>query len=296
MQVDIVSEYKNFTEIMLKIKEEYPNLSRGNKRIADFILENYEKAAFMTAANLGEAVGVSEATVVRFANHLGFSGYPRFKKVLQEMIKTKLTTPQRIDMSLDKLDKNHLISDILTADIDNIRYTLDEFDQDSFEKVIDLIVSADTVYIVGFRTTSLLTQFLGYYLDLLLDQVKVIDSKVGDIYEQIIHAKPRDLVIGISFPRYSSKTYESMKFLKDRGLKVVAITDNEMSPITRVSDYYLIAKSNIISFVDTITAPMSLMNAIIVAVGFRNKEKTKEIFNELEDIWAEHYIYDNSQT
>nr|WP_113921110.1 MurR/RpiR family transcriptional regulator [Alkalibaculum bacchi] len=296
MQVNIVSEYKNFTEIMLKIKEDYPNLSKGNKRIADFILNKYEKAAFMTAASLGEAVGVSEATVVRFANYLGFNGYPRFKKVLQEMIKTKLTTTQRIDMSLDKFDEEHLLNDILTADIDNIRYTLDEFDKDRFQKVIDLIVNAQTVYIVGFRTTSLLTEFLGYYLDLLLNQVKVIDSKVGDIYEQIIHAKPGDVVIGISFPRYSSKTYESMKFLKERGLKVVAITDNEMSPITRISDYYLIAKSNIISFVDTITAPMSLMNAIIVAVGLRNREKTKEIFNELEEIWAEHYIYDNSQS
>lgn len=285
-------EDKNILDIILRIKKEYYHFSKSHKLIADYLLENYEKVAFMTAARLGETVGVSEPTVVRFANHLGFDGYPRFKKVLQDIIKTRLTTIQRIDMTLDKLENKYLIKDILNADIENIRYTLEEFDEITFEKVVNLIVNAETIYIVGFRTTSILTQYLGYYLELLLENVKVIDYGVGDVYEQIIKAKPNDVVIGVSFPRYSSKTYETIEYLKEKGLKIVAITDNSMSPITKESDYCLIAKSNIISFVDTITAPLSLINALIVAVGLKNKEKTKEIFHELEQVWAKHYIYD----
>ncbi|MFZ7120443.1 MAG: MurR/RpiR family transcriptional regulator [Eubacteriaceae bacterium] len=284
-------EDKNSIDIIQKLKNDYVNLSKSHKLIADYLLLNYEKAAFMTASRLGEMTGVSEATVVRFANNLGFDGYPKFKRALQNIIKTKLTTIQRIDMSQKKLNNRCLIKNILNSDIDNIRYTLEEFNEINFERVVDLVVNANNIYIVGFRTTTILTEYLGYYLNLILDNVKVINNGVGDIYEQTIRAKEGDLVIGVSFPRYSAKTYETIEYLKEKGLNIVAITDNEMSPITKLCEYYLIAKSNIISFVDTLVAPLSLLNALIIAVGLRNEDKTKKIFNELEKVWAEHYIY-----
>ena len=182
----------------------------------------------------------------------------------------------------------------MIADINNIRYTLKEFDEENFNAIVNYIVEAKAVYIIGFRTTSILTQYLGYYLDLLLENVKVIDYRIGDVYEQIIQAQPGDLAIGISFPRYSSKIYETLHYLKKKELNIVGITDNGLSPITRACDHYLIAKSNIISFVDTLTAPLSLLNAIIVAVGLRNKSKTKETFKELEDIWAQNLVYQDN--
>lgn len=281
----------NDIDILQRLKNNYKDFSKSHKKIADYILDNYDKAAFMTAQRLGEFVGASEATVVRFAYLMGFDSYPKFKKSLQDIIKIKLTTIQRIDMSQGSLNNKYLIQNILNSDIDNIRYTLDELRHDEFEHVINHINEADNIYIVGFRTTKILTEYLGYYLNLIHDNVKVITYGVGDIYEDIIKAKRGDLVIGISFPRYSSKTYEIMKYLKDKGLNIVGITDNERSPITRLSNNYLIAKSNIISFVDTLVAPLSLMNAIIIGVGLSNKDKIKEVFNELEHLWEQYEIY-----
>ena len=283
----------NDIDILQKLKNNYLHLSKSHKKIADYILDNYEKAAFMTAQRLGEMVGASEATVVRFAYLMGFDSYPRFKKALQDIIKIKLTTIQRIDMSQGRLNNKYLIQNILNSDIENIRYTLDELKHEEFEKVISLINESNSIYIIGFRTTKILTEYLGYYLNLIHNNVKVITYGVGDIYEEIIKAQKGDLVIGISFPRYSSKTYETIKYLKDKGLFIVGITDNERSPITRLSNHCLIAKSNIISFVDTLVAPLSLMNAIIVAVGLSNKDKIKEVFHELEYLWEQHEIYAN---
>ncbi|MFZ7133997.1 MAG: MurR/RpiR family transcriptional regulator [Eubacteriales bacterium] len=279
------------TDIIQKLENNYHFLSKSNKRIADYLLLNYDKAAFMTAQKLGDMAGVSEATVVRFAYYMGFNGYPRFKKALQEIIKIKLTTIQRIDMSQGKFNNQYTIQDILNSDIENIKYTLEEFDENSFEKVIQLINNANNIYIIGFRTAKILTEYLGYYLNLILDNVKVIPYSVGDVFEQIVKGKPGDLAIGISFPRYSSKTYETMSYLKAKGLDIIAITDNERSPMTKISDYCLIAKSNIISFVDTLVAPLSLMNVIIVAIGLSNKKRAKEVFNELEQVWAEYEVY-----
>lgn len=281
----------NSIDIIQKLKNRYIFLSKSHKKIADYLLANYEKAAFMTAQKLGEKVDVSEATVVRFAYHLGFEGYPQFKKALQDFIKMKLTTIQRINMSQGKYDNKCLIQNILTSDIENIRYTLEEFDEKVFEEIIASINFANNIYIIGFRTTKILTEYLGYYLDLILDNVKVITHGVGDVYEQLVKAKEGDLVIGVSFPRYSSKTFETIQYLKNKGLNIIAITDNERSPITKISNHCLIAKSNIFSFVDTLVAPLSLMNAIIIAVGYRNKERTEKVFSELEQIWAEHEVY-----
>ncbi|NTW71292.1 MAG: MurR/RpiR family transcriptional regulator [Eubacteriaceae bacterium] len=277
-------------DIIKEIASKYKTLSKSHKLVSDYIIENYEKAAFMTAASLGEKTGVSEATVVRLANILGYEGYPKLKKTLQDLIKTKLTTIQRIEMS-SVYDSGSILKKVLDADMDNLRTTLEEADEEAFEKAADMIASAKKIYITGFRTSSLLSKYLGYYLDMILDNVVVVDYGAGDVYERLVKVNKGDLVIGISFPRYSAKSNEIISFVREKGTSIIAITDNELSPIVKYSDCCLIAKSNIMAFVDTVVAPLSLLNALIIAVGYRNKSKTRETFNELEKIWAEHDIY-----
>ncbi|KDR94193.1 transcriptional regulator, RpiR family [Peptoclostridium litorale DSM 5388] len=277
------------------IKQNFPKLSKGQKLIAQFIMDNYDKAAFMTASRLGEKVGVSESTVVRFASALGFDGYPKLQKSLQELIKTKLTTVQRVEMSRDYSNDWAVLNKILKSDIENIRNTLDEINPKSFENVIDDIVSAKRIYIVGLRSSTAITEYLGFYLNLILDNVIVVSYGISDVFEQIIKIDEEDLVIGISFPRYSKKTYEVLEFAKKQGAKVVSLTDSQLSPIATLSDNTLIAKSNMASFVDSLVAPLSLINALIVALGMREKDKIKRYFDKLEHVWKEYHIYDDKE-
>ncbi len=277
------------------IKQNFPKLSKGQKLIAQFIMDNYDKAAFMTASRLGEKVGVSESTVVRFASALGFDGYPKLQKSLQELIKTKLTTVQRVEMSRDYSNDWAVLNKILKSDVENIRNTLDEINPKSFENVIDDIVSAKRIYIVGLRSSTAITEYLGFYLNLILDNVIVVSYGISDVFEQIIKIDDQDLVIGISFPRYSKKTYEVLEFAKKQGAKVVSLTDSQLSPIATLSDNTLIAKSNMASFVDSLVAPLSLINALIVALGMREKDKIKRYFDKLEYVWKEYHIYDDKE-
>jgi len=278
-------------DLMRTIQLKFPRLSKGQKLIAEYILKHYDKAAFMTAAKLGVSVGVSESTVVRFANELGFSGYPKLQKSLQELIKNKLTTVQRIELSNDLVSEETALKGVLKSDMENIRATLEKINHKTFEDVVNSIFSAKKIYIIGLRSASALSEFLGFYLHLILDNVNVVGYGVSDIFEQIINVSDGDLVIGIGFPRYAARTIESLSYAKSRGAKVVAITDSLLSPLAARADHTLIAQSNMASFVDSLVAPLSVINALIVSVGLREKEKISSTFSNLEKIWEEYQVY-----
>jgi len=286
-----MEDINNKQDLMRTIQVKFPRLSKGQKLIAEYILKHYDKAAFMTAAKLGISVGVSESTVVRFANELGFSGYPKLQKALQELIKNKLTTVQRIELSNDFVSEESALKGVLKSDMENIRATLEKINHKTFEDVVNGIFSANKIYIIGLRSSTALAEFLGFYLNLILDNVKVVGYGVSDIFEQIINVHENDLVIGIGFPRYAARTIESLDFAQGRGAKVVAITDSLLSPLAARADYTLIAQSNMASFVDSLVAPLSVINALIIAVGLREKEKISSTFTKLENIWEEYQVY-----
>lgn len=270
--------------------------SKGQRIIAKYILSNYDKAAFMTAGKLGRIVGVSESTVVRFAAELGYDGYPSMRKALQEMIRNRLTSVQRIEVAKSMIDDTDLIKSIIGSDMQNLQATMDILEQDSFNMLVESIMEAKNIYIVGMRTSTSLSTFLGLYLNLLRGNVNVVhDTAASEIYEQIIRIGQGDLFIGISFPRYSSHTVDAMQFAKKMGAKTAALTDGASSPLNGIADVCLHAKSDMVSFLDSLVAPMSLINAIIVAVGIRNKERVSETFERLEKIWSEHDVYEPAE-
>lgn len=280
-------------DLMKVIQMNFTRLSKGQKIIAEYIMSNYDKAAFMTASKLGEVVGVSESTVVRFATSLGFSGYPSLQSALQELIKNKLTTVQRLSMS-DNYSNNEVgLKKILRTDMENIKATIDDMNVEIFEKVVDSILEARRIYILGLRSSTALADYLGFYLGILVDDVKVVKTGTSDVFEQILRVTKDDLVIGISYPRYSRRTLDVLKYVKGQQCKIVGITDSLVSPIANIADYTLIARSNMLSFVDSLVAPMSLINALIIAIGIREKDNIKKYFNELEIIWKEFNIYDS---
>ena len=278
-------------DLMRLIQVKFPRLSKGQKLIAEYILKNYDKAAFMTAAKLGISVGVSESTVVRFANELGFSGYPKLQKALQELIKNKLTTVQRLELSNDFASHGAALKGVLKADMENIRATLEKINPYTFEDVLNSIFEAKNIYIIGLRSSTALAEFLGFYLNIILQNVRIVSYGISDIFEQMINIGEGDLVIGIGFPRYATKTIDVLDFSKARGAKVVAITDSLLSPLAAKADSTLIAQSNMASFVDSLVAPLSVINALIIAVGMREKENIADIFANLENIWKEYNVY-----
>lgn len=288
-------EIEQTQDLMKLIQIKFPRLSKGQKLIADFILKNYDKAAFMTAAKLGDSVGVSESTVVRFAIELGFSGYPKLQKALQELIKNKLTSVQRLELSNDYACEENVLRGVLKSDIENLRATLEKINLENFNSVIDEIFKAKTVYIVGLRSSSAIAEFLGFYLRLIIKDVRVVAHNISNIFEQMINCDEGDLVIGIGFPRYALRTINGLEFAKERKAKVVAITDSNVSPLATVADYALIAQSNMASFVDSLVAPFSVINALIVAVGVREKDKITSTFYELEELWKNYDIYSYNQ-
>ncbi|MCR1950081.1 MULTISPECIES: MurR/RpiR family transcriptional regulator [unclassified Clostridium] len=282
---------ENSKDLMRLIQARFPRLSKGQKLIAEYILKNYDKAAFMTAAKLGVSVGVSESTVVRFANELGFSGYPKLQKALQELIKNKLTTVQRLELSNDYVSEGYALKGVLKADMENIRATLEKINYNTFEEVVNKIFEAKRIYIIGLRSSTALAEFLGFYLNIILQNVKTVGYGISDIFEQMINVEEGDLVIGIGFPRYASRTIDALAFAQDRGADVVAITDSLLSPLASKADYALIAQSNMASFVDSLVAPLSVINALIIAVGMREKQSITDTFNNLELIWKDYNVY-----
>lgn len=281
----------NGTDLMKIIQTKFSRLSKGQKLIAEYILNHYDKAAFMTAAKLGVSVGVSESTVVRFANQLGYEGYPELQKALQELIKNKLTTAQRIELSNDFITSDNALKGVLKSDIENIRNTMEKINYEAFENTVNSILNSKKIYIVGLRSSAALADFLGFYLSLILDNVKIVSYGMSDIFEQMLTLGEGDCVIGIGFPRYAMRTVETLNYAKSRRADVVAITDSVLSPLATIADYTLVAESNMASFVDSLVAPLSVINALIIAVGLKEKDKISKTFNDLEQVWQEYQIY-----
>ena len=281
---------------MTHIQNEIHAFSKGQKKIAAYILSNYDKAAFMTASRLGVTVGVSESTVVRFATELGYDGYPHLQRALQEMIRNKLTSVQRMEVAGDRMGGRDVLQTVLHADTDMIRVTLDEIDRDAFQGAVDALMGAKRIYILGVRSSSALASFLGFYFNLLFENVTLVHTNsVSEIFEQVLRVGPGDVLFGISFPRYSKRTLSAMKYARDRGARVIALTDSQLSPLARVADHVLLARSDMASFVDSLVAPLSVINALIVAVGMSRRDEIEHTFNKLERIWEEYDVYEKPE-
>lgn len=278
-------------DLMRIIQAKFIRLSKGQKLIADYILKHYDKAAFMTAAKLGVSVGVSESTVVRFAIELGYEGYPELQKSLQELVKTKLTAVQRLELTNDLVNDENALKGVLKADMENIRATLEKVNQRTFDYFIEEIFKAKRIYIIGLRTSSALADFLGFYLNLILNNVHVLNHGMSDIFEQLLNLGEDDVVLGIGFPRYSIKTIDVLKFAKKKNAKIMSITDSLLSPLAANSELTLIAQSNMASFVDSLVAPLSIINAIIISVGLKKRDDVTQIFGRLEKIWEDNQVY-----
>ena len=283
-------------DILTVIQENMSTFSKGQKRIANYILESYDKAAFMTASRLGKTVSVSESTVVRFAAELGYDGYPSMQRSLQKMIRNRLTSVQRIEVSNDRIGDQDLLSSVLQSDIEKIRLTLEEVDRQSFDRAVDAIVSARKIYIMGVRSSASLATFLSFYFNLIFDNViSVAANTASEVFETMLRVGAEDVVIGVSFPRYSSRTVQAMNFARDRGATTIAITDSEASPLAPISNYTLTARSDMASFVDSLVAPLSLVNALLVAVSRKKNDDLAHTFQTLEDIWDEYGVYEKVQ-
>ena len=278
--------------ILHTIESGMAGFSKGQKRIANYILQNYDKAAFMTASKLGTKVGVSESTVVRFASELGYDGYPSMQRALQEMIRSRLTSTQRIQAAGDLLSGQDLLSAVVQSDMDKLRMMVGEADRKEFDRVVDKIMEARHIYILGVRSSSYVAGYLNFYMHLLFENVTLVQSNAaGEIFEQLPRVGPGDVMIAISFPRYSNVTMNTVKFAQDRGATIVAITDNMLSPVYQLSDAALLAPCEMISFVDSMVAPLSLVNALLIAVGYRLGTDVSRTFAELEDIWNAYGVF-----
>ena len=274
------------------IEKGMPGFSKGQKRIAAYILENYDKAAFMTASKLGKLVNVSESTVVRFASELGYDGYPGMQRALQEMIRSRLTSTQRIQVSGDRFSGQDVLGTVLQSDIEKLREMVSRTDRAEFDEAVEQILGAKHIYIIGARSSSFVAGYLNFYLHLLFENVTLVQSNAaGEIFEQLFRIGPGDVIIAISFPRYSNVTLSSVKFARDRGATVIAVTDSEMAPIYQMAQAALLAPCEMISFVDSMVAPLSILNALVIALAQRMERDVSATFEELEDIWNEYGVF-----
>lgn len=280
-------------DVLTAIHALEPTFSKGQRRISDYICENYDKAAFMTAGRLGAAAGVSESTVVRFASDLGYEGYPEMRRAMQELVKNRLTTVQRIEVARDMIAGPNIPEAVLNSDMSKIRHTLEELDRQEFARAASVISKAKTIYIVGVRSSAVLSNFMGFYLNQLFPDVRVISqSAFSEIYEQVLHISEGDVLVAISFPRYSRRTIMAMRYARDKGARVIGITDSESSSVARLADIKLYARSDMISFLDSLVAPLSLINALVVAVAEQSQKDLESTFERLESIWTEFDVYE----
>ena len=283
------------TDILGRIKQDFQGYSKGQKLIATFILENYDKAAYMTAAKMGSLVGVSESTVVRFAGELGYSGYPEFQRSLQEVIRSKLTSVQRIQVTNSRIGDGDVLESVLSADAEKIRRTLECVDRNSFAQAVDKIVGAKNIYIIGVRSCSSLAGFLNFNLRLIFNNVHFVQTTSGsEMFEQLMHMGEGDVMIAISFPRYSKRIINAVEYARSVGADVIALTDSHSSPIAEYADQLLTAQSDMASFVDSLVAPLSIINAIIVGVSRVKGDEISRQLEKLEGIWDEYEVYDKS--
>lgn len=283
-------------ELLARLDEKYPKLSKGQKRLTDYIRENYDKAAFLTAAKLGKAVGVSESTVVRFASQLGYKGYPEFQKALGELVRTKLNSIQRMEVTYGRIAQSEILATVLQSDIEKIKLTLESTQQQTFELAVDTILNARKVYVIGIRSCAPLASFLTFYLNLICDNViGVHTNSSSEIFEQLIRINEDDVIIGISFPRYSMRTLKALEFASNRKAKVITLTDSIHSPMNLYSSCNLIARSDMASIVDSLVAPLSVINALVVALCMKKQNEVIQTLETLEDIWDEYQVYSRDE-
>ncbi|MCF0120676.1 MAG: MurR/RpiR family transcriptional regulator [Oscillospiraceae bacterium] len=283
-------------DILSVIEEASPSFSKGQRNIAKYILENYDKAAFMTASHLGKAVNVSESTVVRFAAELGYDGYPAMRRALQDMIRNRLTSVQRIDVAQDLLQSSDILSNVLTSDIEQIRLTIDEVNREDFAKAVDLIVNAKHIYIMGVRSSAVLANFMGFYFNLIFDNIRLVtEYSISEVFEQMLRIDEGDVFIALSFPRYSHRTVKAQRYALDKGASVIGITDTESSPIAKNATVSLFARSDMVSFLDSLVAPLSLVNALVVAASAKMTGDLHKNFEQLEHIWSEYQVYEKTE-
>ncbi len=283
-------------DILSIIEEKKSTFSKGQKRIANYITEAYDKAAFMTANRLGKTVGVSESTVVRFAVDLGFDGYPSMQKAMREMVLNRLTSVQRLEVASNRMGDQDVVSMVFHADMEKLRQTAETVSREEFRAAVDAILKAKRVYILGVRSVAPLANFLGYYLNYVFNNVHVISgSSAGEMFERIVGVNSGDVVIAFSFPRYSASTTKGAKYCRSAGATVIGVTDSKLSPLGQCSDHVLIAKSDMVSLVDSLVAPLSLVNALIVAIAAQREKELSQTFANLERIWDEYDVYEKRE-
>jgi DNA-binding MurR/RpiR family transcriptional regulator len=283
-------------DLLLQMEERMLSFSKGQRRIAGYIMDHYEKAAYMTAAKLGETVNVSESTVVRFATELGFEGYPEFQRAMQGIIRNRLTAFQRIEVTNQLIGDGNVVEKILAADADKIKRTAEEIDCIAFDRAVEALLSARTIYIMGVRSSSNLAGFLDSGMRRMFDNVKMIQSTAGsEVFEQMINIGPEDVLVAISFPRYSKRVVTAVEFAHHVGANVISLTDSHHSPIALLADQLLTAHTDMASFVDSLVAPLSIINALIVALSRKKQNDLTERLHRLEQIWDEYEVYEKSK-
>ncbi len=267
-------------------------LSKSHRRIAEYIVAHDDKAVFMTASQLGQASNVSESTVVRFATALGYEGYPELQRALKELVSHHLTGTQRVEIATE-LQPDHVLTSVLKRDMNNLRNTLENMDSEVYDDVIHRILKAEAIYVMGLRSAAPLAQFMGYYLNFIFDHVHLVSSNTTDVFDEIVKIRPEDILISISFPRYSNRTLDAMQFAKRAGAEVIAITDGPMSPLCQIADATLLARIDMTSFVDSLAGPLSLINALLVSLGLQRKDALTEHYKQLETVWGAYHVYRN---
>lgn len=286
----------NTNDLTSRINECYGSLSKGQKILATYITDNYDKAVFLTAAKMGQVVGVSESTVVRFATHLGYKGYPEFQKALEEMVRNKLNSIQRMEVTYGRISQSHILETVLQSDQEKIKDTLEHIDEHAFELAVDTIIKAKHIYIVGIRSCAPLAAFMAFYFNLMFENVTLLQTNnSSELFEQMVRISKDDVIIGISFPRYSMRTLKAMEFANNRNAKVITLTDSVHSPMNLYSSCNLIARSDMASIVDSLVAPLSVINALIVALCMKKQGEVVKTLETLEDIWNEYQVYENDE-
>lgn len=282
------------TDILSTIHNKLPSLSKGQKRIAQYILDDYDKAAFQTASVLGKTVQVSESTVVRFASLLGYDGYPEMQRALQEMVLNRLTSVQRIEVGAERIaQEEDMLSAVLLGDADRIRATVESIDRAAFNGAVEALLHARRIYILGVRSSAALATFLSYYFNFIFDDVRLIScASDSQMFEQLVRISPQDVLVGISFPRYSTAAIRAIEFSEKAGARTIALTDSPDAPVAKNAQYVLCAKSDMVSLADSMIAPMSVLNALIVSVASKRRQETSQIFDRLETIWDTYHVYE----
>ena len=286
----------NSNELINRINDRYSSMSKGQKLLSTYITDNYDKAVFLTAEKLGKVVGVSESTVVRFATHLGYRGYPEFQKALEELVRNKLNSIQRMEVTYGRISQSKILDTVLQSDAEKIKSTLEQIDQNAFEAALDIILNAKHIYIVGIRSCASLASFMAFYFNLMFDNVHLLHtSSSSELFEQMVRISEEDVIIGISFPRYSMRTLKAMEFANNRNAKVITLTDSVHSPMNLYSSCNLIAKSDMASIVDSLVAPLSVVNALVVALCMKRQKEVVHTLETMEKIWDEYQVYSNDE-